>query len=326
MDEIRFYHQDKPYGFFSNFSAHPIERNGKLWPTTEHYFQAQKFAGTEHEEAVRLAKTSMQAATMGRDRALPFRLDWNVVKDDIMRDALRAKFTQHAVLRTELLATGDATLIEHTKNDSYWGDGGDGSGKNILGELLMEVREELRSVMQEPQPMSSATMSSSDSHRAQAAARGPIPVAVVTVSDTRTLETDTSGTFLRQAVEAAGHRVAAYKIVRDEPAQIAALLDEMTDADARIVLFNGGTGISSRDTTFDAIHRKLEKTLPGFGELFRMFSYEQVGAAAMLSRAVAGVYRGRVIVSMPGSPDAVRLAWEKLLAPELAHLAWEVAR
>ena len=91
-------------------------------------------------------------------------------------------------------------------------------------------------------------------------------------------------------------------------------------------MFNGGTGISPRDRTYDALSRKLEKTLPGFGELFRMLSYDQVGAAAMLSRATAGVYRNTVIISTPGSPAAVRLAWEKLIAPELAHLAWEVIR
>jgi molybdenum cofactor biosynthesis protein B len=93
-----------------------------------------------------------------------------------------------------------------------------------------------------------------------------------------------------------------------------------------VLLFSGGTGISARDTTYDVLSRALEKTLPGFGEIFRMLSYEEIGAAAMLSRATAGVYRGRVVVSLPGSPAAVRLAWERLLAPELAHLAWEVAR
>ena len=96
--------------------------------------------------------------------------------------------------------------------------------------------------------------------------------------------------------------------------------------DVQVVLFNGGTGVSSRDRTFDVLAAKLEKTLPGFGEIFRMLSWEQVGSAAMMSRATAGVYRGKVIVSTPGSPAAVRLAWEKLIEPELAHLAWEVVR
>lgn len=168
--------------------------------------------------------------------------------------------------------------------------------------------------------------SSSEQHREIAARRGPVPVAIVTVSDSRTPETDTNADYLREQIEVAGHVLAGYRLVRDEPEQIAAILDELAAGEARVLLFNGGTGIAPRDTTHDALSRKLEKTLPGFGELFRMLSYEQVGAAAMLSRATAGVYRGRVVISMPGSPAAVRLAWEKLIAPELEHLAWEVAR
>lgn len=168
--------------------------------------------------------------------------------------------------------------------------------------------------------------SSSDRHHQIAADRGPIPVAVVTVSDSRTPESDTNAHYLREAIAAAGHRVVEYRLLRDEPAQIAAALDELTAGEARIILFNGGTGISTRDTTFDALDARLEKRLPGFGELFRMLSYGQVGAAAMLSRATAGTYRGRVVISVPGSPAAVQLAWEKLLASELGHLAWEIAR
>lgn len=168
--------------------------------------------------------------------------------------------------------------------------------------------------------------SSSDRHHQIAAERGPIPVAVVTVSDSRTPETDTNAHYLREAIAAAGHRMVEYRLLRDEPSQIAATLDELTAGEARIILFNGGTGISTRDSTFDALDAKLEKRLPGFGELFRMLSYGQVGAAAMLSRATAGTYRGRVVVSVPGSPAAVQLAWEKLLASELGHLAWEIAR
>lgn len=168
--------------------------------------------------------------------------------------------------------------------------------------------------------------SSSEQHREIAARRGPVPVAVVTVSDSRTPETDTNAHYLRDQLAATGHALAGYRLVRDEPEQVAAVLDELAAGEARVILFNGGTGISPRDTTYDALSQRLEKTLPGFGELFRMLSYEQVGAAAMLSRATAGVYRGRVVISMPGSPAAVRLAWEKLLAPELEHLAWEVAR
>jgi molybdopterin adenylyltransferase len=171
--------------------------------------------------------------------------------------------------------------------------------------------------------MSSA---SSEKHHELAAQRGPIGIAVVTVSDSRTPETDTNAHYLRTVIEAAGHTVAGYRLVRDEPEQVVGALEAFADGNARIILFNGGTGISARDTTYDALSRRLEKTIPGFGELFRMLSWEQVGAAAMLSRATAGVYRGRVVVSMPGSPAAVQLAWEKLLSPELEHLAWEITR
>jgi molybdenum cofactor biosynthesis protein B len=167
---------------------------------------------------------------------------------------------------------------------------------------------------------------SASEHRKNAAARGPVAVAVVTVSDTRTPETDVNGQYLRGAVEAAGHVVHSTRIVRDEPAEVEAALEELAGAAVQLVLFNGGTGISRRDRTFDVLSAKLEKPLPGFGEIFRMLSYEQVGAAAMLSRATAGVYRGKVIVSTPGSPAAVKLAWEKLIAPEIQHLAWELMR
>ena len=168
-------------------------------------------------------------------------------------------------------------------------------------------------------------MNSSVSHKAAAADRGPIPIAVVTVSDSRTAESDTNGKYLRDRIAAAGHELAGYRLVRDEPAEVTAALDELA-ASARIVVFNGGTGVSRRENTYDAISGKLEKVLPGFGELFRMLSWEQVGSAAMLSRATAGVYRESVVFSTPGSPAAVRLAWEKLIEPELQHLAWELKR
>lgn len=163
-------------------------------------------------------------------------------------------------------------------------------------------------------------------HR-QKAGQGAVTVGLVTVSDSRTPETDENGLYLRQSFESLGHLIGGYRIVRDEPDQVAAVLDELcTLPGMQIVIFNGGTGIAPRDTTYDVIARKLEKTLPGFGELFRMLSYEQVGAAAMLSRATAGTYRGKLIFSTPGSPKAVRLALEKLILPELNHLAWEIAR
>lgn len=142
---INFYHLREAFGDFSNFAWYAIELDGKIWPTSEHYFQAQKFAGLPDEEAVRAAKSAREAAEMGRDRQRPLRPDWNELKDDVMRKAVFAKFTQHGELRDLLLSTGDATLVEHTTNDNYWGDGGDGSGKNMLGKILMEVREQLRS-------------------------------------------------------------------------------------------------------------------------------------------------------------------------------------
>ncbi len=171
-----------------------------------------------------------------------------------------------------------------------------------------------------------STSTSTQQHREIAAEQGPISVAIVTVSDSRTPETDTNAVFLREQLESEGNGVVAYQIIKDEPDQVSDVLDKMAETDAQVIIFNGGTGIAPRDTTFDVLNRKLEKTLPGFGELFRMFSYDQVGAAAMLSRATAGVYRGKVVVSTPGSNAAVRLAWEKLIGPELEHLAWEVGR
>ena len=143
MKTILFYRVKDEYGEFSNFAAFPIDLRGRRWPTSEHYFQAQKFVGTSHEETVRQAKSPMIAARLGRSRAHPLRTDWETVKDEIMREALRAKFTQHPRLFSLLLATGDANLVEHTNNDSYWGDGGDGTGRNRLGELLMELRGQL---------------------------------------------------------------------------------------------------------------------------------------------------------------------------------------
>lgn len=143
-DVINFYLAGEEYGCFSNFSRHPIHLDGKTWPTSEHYFQAQKFEDESHQEEIRTAKSPMIAARMGRDRKKPLRPDWESVKVAVMTEAVRAKFTQHDDLRDILLATGDAKLVEHTVNDSYWGDGGDGSGKNMLGQVLMRVREELR--------------------------------------------------------------------------------------------------------------------------------------------------------------------------------------
>ena len=144
MRVINFYKVKEQFGCFSNFAAYPVELDGKVWPTSEHYFQAQKFAGTEFEEEIRRTGSPMIAARMGRDRSKPLRADWEWVKDEVMRRVVLAKFTQHAELRDTLLETGDALLVEHTRNDSYWGDGGDGRGRNMLGRILSSVREELR--------------------------------------------------------------------------------------------------------------------------------------------------------------------------------------
>lgn len=157
------------------------------------------------------------------------------------------------------------------------------------------------------------------------AAPDSIGCAVVTVSDTRDEETDRSGKIMIDGLEGAGHRVVQYRIVRDEPDEInSVLLKFRDDASVQAILFNGGTGIASRDTTFDVLSGAIEKELPGFGELFRMLSWEEIGAAAMLSRATAGVYAGRLIFSTPGSSNAVRLAMTKLIIPEIAHLVYEV--
>jgi len=140
---ILFYETDQAYGCFSNFSRHPIAVAGAQWPTTEHYFQAAKFTDPADTAAVREARTPFVAAQLGRERHRSFRSDWEAVRDDVMRAALRAKFTQHGELRDILLSTHGATLVEHTTNDRYWADGGDGSGRNMLGQLLEELRTEL---------------------------------------------------------------------------------------------------------------------------------------------------------------------------------------
>ena len=166
---------------------------------------------------------------------------------------------------------------------------------------------------------------SAQEHKDQAPER--IGCAIVTVSDTRTPETDTSGALIRERLESAGHTVIDYRIVRDEPAEIGPALDELvaqTHCDA--VIFNGGTGIARRDTTFDVIDARLEKRIDGFGELFRYLSYTEIGSAAMMSRASAGVYRGTIVLLTPGSSNAVRLAMDKLILPELTHMVYEIRK
>jgi molybdopterin adenylyltransferase len=157
-------------------------------------------------------------------------------------------------------------------------------------------------------------------HRSQ----GPAVVAcaILTISDSRDRATDTSGAYIRRALERAGHAVVDSTILKDEPRLIVASLEALAEkAEARVVLLTGGTGIGSRDSTFEAVAGLLEKRLDGFGELFRVLSYRSVGSAAMLSRALAGTYRGMVLFSMPGSEAAVRLAMTRLILPELSHVA-----
>ena len=158
-----------------------------------------------------------------------------------------------------------------------------------------------------------------DAHRSGDARS--IRCAIVTVSDTRTPENDSSGREIRSHLEAAGHAVVSAKIVGDEPALVRREIEEhAAGGDVDVVILSGGTGIAARDTTFEAVTQLLTKTIDGFGELFRVLSYEEIGAAAMLSRAVAGLCGTMAVFSVPGSTGACRLAMEKLVVPELAHV------
>ena len=141
---IHFYSTKDAYGEFSNFSAHPFDLDGRRWPTSEHYFQAQKFSDQTYQEKIRLTASPMVAARLGRSRSVPLRDDWETVKDDVMRRAVTAKFTTHPELRTLLLSTGDESIVEKTTDDHYWGCGSSGTGRNRLGELLVELRKNLR--------------------------------------------------------------------------------------------------------------------------------------------------------------------------------------
>ncbi len=150
---------------------------------------------------------------------------------------------------------------------------------------------------------------------------------VLTISDTRIVSTDTSGRAIAELLEANGHQVSGRGIVRDDPEAIrAAIAQQLDDASAQVIITTGGTGITSRDSTYEVVCNLIEKRLDGFGELFRMLSYEAIGPAAMLSRACAGTASGKIIVSLPGSENAVRLAMNKLLLPELGHLVRELSR
>ncbi len=182
-----------------------------------------------------------------------------------------------------------------------------------------------------------------EDHKAAAGQRA-VACAVITCSDSRTDATDDSGHLIRELLAAHGHTCPFHRISPDDPAAIAALLDQLTARpDVQAIILNGGTGVSRRDSTFDAVAAKLHKTLPGFGEIFRFLSYQSIGSGALLSRATAGIIltpppgthasgaavaaeRHTLVFSIPGSPNAVELAMTRLILPELAHLVWEVNR
>jgi len=150
---------------------------------------------------------------------------------------------------------------------------------------------------------------------------------VLTISDTRTSANDTSGVAIAQLLEASGHDVAGRSIVKDDPDAIRSTLQKQLDAStAQVIITTGGTGITSRDSTYEVVSNLLDKRLEGFGELFRVLSYQEIGPAAMMSRACAGTAQGKIIVSLPGSENAVRLAMTKLILPELGHLVRELSR
>lgn len=153
----------------------------------------------------------------------------------------------------------------------------------------------------------------------------PISCAVITVSDSRTTEDDKSGALMIDGLKAHGHPVEGYKIVHDDADQIVEAVIHFADR-VDVILLNGGTGITRRDGTYEALAPMIERPMPGFGELFRMLSFDEVGGAAMLSRASAGVFRNTLVFSTPGSTAAVRLAMDRLILPELRHLVWELLR
>jgi len=150
---------------------------------------------------------------------------------------------------------------------------------------------------------------------------------VVTVSDTRTEANDTGGRAVADLLTAAGHVVSGRALVKDDALQVRDVVEaQLANAEVDVVITTGGTGITSRDTTYEVIDALIDKRLDGFGELFRMLSYDQVGAAAMMSRATAGLARGHIVIALPGSEAAVRLAMEKLVLPELGHLVQQARK
>jgi molybdenum cofactor biosynthesis protein B len=164
-------------------------------------------------------------------------------------------------------------------------------------------------------------------HKHKESAPETVRVAILTISDTRTPETDTGGDVAKELLEGAGQEVVERRIVRDEVSGIRDnLIDLLARSDVDAVVTTGGTGISARDTTYEVVERMVEKRLDGFGEIFRMLSYEEIGSAAMMSRALAGSVGSKFVASLPGSRNAVRLAVEKLLVPELSHVVFELRK
>jgi molybdopterin adenylyltransferase len=170
-------------------------------------------------------------------------------------------------------------------------------------------------------------MVSDAAHEHKSHVPGSIGCVVITCSDTRTAETDTSGYRIMHMLKDAGHSVVAYHLVKDEPAKIKAKIKAAVgDKKVQAIIINGGTGISRRDSTFEAVDAMLEKRLVGFGEIFRYLTYKDIGSPAIMSRATAGIIKGRVLFSTPGSENAVRMAMEKLILPELGHLVKELTK
>ena len=165
-----------------------------------------------------------------------------------------------------------------------------------------------------------------EEHKKKAQAIGPIRCAIFTISDARKETEDISGKKMVELISAGGHQVVAYQVIPNDPSRLKAVLEEQLSGDADLIITSGGTGLSRRDQTIEAIVPLLEKVLPGFGELFRFLSYQQIGSAALMSRALLGLARGKIVVCLPGSPRAVELATERLILPEIQHLLWEARR
>jgi molybdenum cofactor biosynthesis protein B len=163
-------------------------------------------------------------------------------------------------------------------------------------------------------------------HEHKSHAPASVTAFVITSSDTRNESSDDSGRLIKEKLAGAGHGVCGHRVVRDEPSELRAALEEAASAGARAVIVNGGTGIGRRDQTVETLRALLEKELPGFGEIFRALSFQEIGSAAMLSRSVAGTWRGMIVFALPGSPDAARLAMDALILPELGHAVRELTR